>query len=112
MAHHGALGDTSEHKGALFWLVTRTDVPEQANLDFEYVTWEQKVQVHLPGPKKRKVGPVEWVHSELPSFPVLVTRRPWRSTRNLLCSWPRRKTRSRQSLATRSEFLVKELLMT
>ena len=77
MAHDGSL-DASEHKGSLFWLVTRTTDPDEANLEFDNVTWEQKIQVHLPGPatKKRKLDPVEWAQQELPQFPILVNKKP------------------------------------
>ena len=77
MAHDGTIG-ASEHKGSLFWMVTRTTDPDEANLEFDTVTWEQKIQVHLPGPatKKRKLDPVEWAQQELPQFPILVNKQP------------------------------------
>ena len=75
IANKGVL-DPEEHTGSLYWIVTRTSDTKQVNLDWETCTWEQDIKLHLPGPaKKRKVAPVQWSSSELPSFPVLLNKK-------------------------------------
>ena len=76
MASKGSVA-SEEHKGCLYWIVTRTSNPKEANLDLENCTWEQEIKVHLPVPaiKKRKIDPVSWNSHELPSFPVMVNKK-------------------------------------
>ena len=99
MASKGSLDD-SEHSGSLFWLITRSCDPAEVNLDQESMTWEQHIKVNISGPafiafiflfyirymfilllktgpasKKRKLAPVEWAPSELPSIPILTNKK-------------------------------------
>ena len=69
--------DPEEHTGSLYWVVTRTSETKEQNLEFENFTWEQNIQVSMPSPvsKKRKLDPVHWSSSELPSFPVLLNKK-------------------------------------
>ena len=71
------LVDSEEHKGSLYWIVTRTSNPKEANLDLENCSWQQEIKVNLPIPaiKKRKIDPVSWSSHELPSFPVMVNKK-------------------------------------
>ena len=77
MAKEGAL-EEQQHQGSLYWLVTRTSDPAEANLDTENMTFNQKTEVTISGPalKRRKLGPVEWAASEMPSIPVLTNKKP------------------------------------
>ena len=77
MAQEGALDD-KVHEGSLYWLVTRTSDPAVCNLHTENMTFHQKTEVTLSGPafKKRKMGPVEWESSEMPSIPCLTNKKP------------------------------------
>ena len=76
MASAGTI-DKDEHVGSLYWSITRTSVLKEVNMEIEQATWQQKIQMHLPGPasKKRKVDPIEWEPSELPSFPILLNKK-------------------------------------
>ena len=74
LASKGTTGP-DEHKGSLYWIVTRTPNAKEANLDFENLVWEQQIKLSLPAAKKRKLGPVEWQASELPAFPILVNKK-------------------------------------
>jgi hypothetical protein len=67
--------DPEEHTGSLYWIVTRTSDPQEVNLELEIFTWEQQIKVNLPGSKKRKVDPVQWLPSQCPSFPVLINKK-------------------------------------
>ena len=73
LARKGTLSD-EEHTGSLFWAISRVPDKKQANLTLDSLSWEQEIKVKLPGPpnKKRKVEPVSWDSSELPSIPTLV----------------------------------------
>ena len=77
MAKEGALDD-KEHEGSLYWLITRTSDPASCNLHTETMTFHQKTEVTLSGPacKKRKMGPVEWAVSDMPSIPCLTNKKP------------------------------------
>ena len=70
----------------MYWIVRRTSQPKEANLETEQVTWEHKVKMHLP--KKRKVEAIEWEPVELPSFPVLVNKKPIKKFTELLVYLP------------------------
>ena len=76
IASAGAV-DPAEHTGSLFWLVMRTTNQEQANLELENMAWQQQITVNLPVPvsKRRKVEPIAWAPSELPSLPILVNKK-------------------------------------
>ena len=74
MAAKGAL-DPEEHRGSLYWLVTRTSKLQDVNLEIDNVSWEQEIKVSLPGPKRRKTETLTWTSSELPTFPLLVNKK-------------------------------------
>ena len=77
MAQEGAI-DEKEHEGSLHWLITRTSDPAASNLHLENMSFHQKTEVKLSGPalKKRKMDPVEWAASEMPSIPILTNKKP------------------------------------
>ena len=70
--------DDKEHEGSLYWLITRTNDPAQANLYTENMAFKQRTEVILSGPaaKRRKMGPVEWEASDMPSIPILTNKKP------------------------------------
>ena len=74
LAAKGSL-DQEEHTGALYWLVSRTPDNTEVNMDMEMATWNQKIEVNLPVPKKRKAQVLEWNSAELPSYPILVNKK-------------------------------------
>ena len=76
IASAGAV-NPAEHIGSLSRLVMRTTTQEQANLELENMTWQQQITVNLPVPvsKRRKVEPIAWAPSELPSLPILVNKK-------------------------------------
>ena len=74
IASEGAL-DEKEYTGSLYWLVTRTGDPAEANLQVENVTFKQNIEVVISGHKKRKLAPVEWDPSEMPSLPILTNKK-------------------------------------
>ena len=77
--------DLEEHRGSLYWMVTRTSDVKEANLDVEMVKWEQSIQMTLPALKKRKAVSCEWSSSELPCFPILVNKEPLTKHTQLFC---------------------------
>ena len=84
--------DLEEHRGSLYWVVTRTSVAKDANLDVDMITWTQKIEMSLPAPKRRKTESCVWNCSELPSFPVLVNRKALKThTPSFFASWRRRR---------------------
>ena len=44
--------DLEEHRGSLYWVVTRTADAKAVNLDVEMAQWTQSIQMTLPAPKK------------------------------------------------------------
>ena len=74
IAHAGSI-DASEHTGSLFWLVHRTLVASDANLNLESITWTQQIEIQAPFLKKRKFSVVDWVSADLPTIPVLVNKK-------------------------------------
>ena len=76
LAAEGSL-DGEEHRGSLFWVVTRTPDLKKANLDFENLTWEQTSKVGQPteGSKKRKILQTDWTCGELPAFPTILNKK-------------------------------------
>ena len=62
----------------MYWLITRTSDPATPNLHLENMSFHQKTEVKLSGPalKKRKMDPVEWAASEMPSIPILTNKKP------------------------------------
>jgi hypothetical protein len=67
--------DNEEHHGSLFWVITRTSETKEVNLDLDNSTWSHNIKMNLPAPKKRKAEVIEWEPSELPSFPILVSKK-------------------------------------
>ena len=53
MASKGSVGQ-KEHKGSLYWIVPRTSVAKDANLEYENCTFQQQIKVTLPAAKKKK----------------------------------------------------------
>ena len=76
LAAEGSL-DEEEHRGSLFWVVTRTPDLKKANLDFENLTWEQTNKVGQPteAGKKRKILQADWTCGELPAFPTILNKK-------------------------------------
>ena len=76
LAAAGSL-DEDEHRGSLFWVVTRTSELKKANLDFENLTWEQTNKVGQPTEvgKKRKILQADWTCGELPAFPTILNKK-------------------------------------
>ena len=64
-----------EHKGSLYWIVSRTTQVMEANLVFGTCSFQSQIKVTLPAPKKRKTHVSEWEPAELPSLPVLVNKK-------------------------------------
>ena len=92
IAGAGGLGE-HQHTGSLYWTVTRTLSPKEANLGVEIATFEQHTKVQLSGPaaKKRKLAPVEWRAGDMPGIPVLVNRKALPKHTRLLVHQPERK---------------------
>ena len=44
--------DLEEHRGSLYWVVTRTSDAKAVNLDVEMAQWTLSIQMTLPAPKK------------------------------------------------------------
>ena len=74
MANKGSCSQ-EEHKGSLYWMVSRTTQAMEANLVFDTCTFQSQIKVTLPAPKKRKTHVSEWEHAELPARPVLVNKK-------------------------------------
>ena len=80
------LVDLEEHKGSLYWVVTRTSDPNAVNLDVEMAQWALSIQMTLPASKKRKAVSQEyWSSSEPPSYPILVNRKALEKHTQLVC---------------------------
>ena len=78
--------DLEEHRGSLYWVVTRTSDAKAVNLDVEMAQWTLSIQMTLPAPKKRKTVPQQyWSSSELPSFPILVNKKALEKHTQLFC---------------------------
>ena len=67
--------DKEEHHGSLFWVIARTSETKEANLELGNNTWSRNIKMNLPAPKKRKTEVIEWEPSELPSFPILLSKK-------------------------------------
>ena len=74
IARSGAV-DKEEHHGSLFWVTTGTRETKEVNLELDNITWSQNIKMNLPAPKKRKPEVIEWVPSELPSLPILLSKK-------------------------------------
>ena len=76
-----APGSTSDEgdTGSLYWAVTRVDEEEEANLEFQTLTWNMELKVILPPPLKKARPPVKtstWSPHELPTFQLLTNPKP------------------------------------
>ena len=67
--------DKEEHHGSLFWVITRTSETKDVNLELDNITWPQNIKMNLPAPKKRKTEVIDREPSELPSFPILLSKK-------------------------------------
>ena len=65
--------DASEHRGSLYWLVTRTSTFGEANMTLESVTWQQNI--HLTMPFKKQKWASEWSPAQLPTIPVMFNKK-------------------------------------
>ena len=75
LAWKGTCSNQEEQKGNLYWVVTRTSVAKEANLEFDNCSFQNQIKVTLPAAKKRKIHASEWDSAELPSLPVLVNKK-------------------------------------
>ena len=66
--------DAHKHLGLLFFVVERSQVPDEANMSLEVVPWEYSVDVEMPF-KKRKKQSVQWNTQDLPSISILVNKK-------------------------------------
>ena len=84
------LVDLEEHRGSLYWVVTRTSDAKAVNMEVEMIQCSQSIQMTLPAPKKRKTVPQQyWSSSELPSFPILVNKKVLEKHTQLFCYLPK-----------------------
>ena len=81
--------DQEEHRGNLYWIVSRTTNKEKANLDMDEATWQQHIKVTLPAPaKKRKIHNLDWEANDLPSFAIMVNKSTIKKNTQLLVFLP------------------------
>ena len=66
--------DAHKHLGLLFFVVERSQVPDEANMSLEVVPWEYSVDIEMPS-KKRKKQSVQWDAQDLPSISILVNKK-------------------------------------
>ena len=67
--------DKEERHGSVFVVITRTSETKEVNLELDNITWSQNIKVNLHAPKKRKTEVIEWEPSELPSFPIVLSKK-------------------------------------
>ena len=67
------LVDSSEHTGALFWLVQRVPRQEPANMSLDIVGWSHSVALFPPLPKKPK-HETKWDAADLPTLPIMINK--------------------------------------
>jgi hypothetical protein len=72
LAKQGSIDDT-KHMGILYFLVQRSQNPEDANMSIENLSWEYKVTLTMPT-KKPKKSIVQWDAQDLPTIPILVNK--------------------------------------
>ena len=85
MASKGSV-DQEEHKGSLYWIVSRTSVAKDANLEYENCTFQQQIKVTLPAStKKKKTHVCEFRPAELPTIPLLVNMKAIPNTHQARC---------------------------
>ena len=81
MSKSGGL-DAEAHKGNLFWLVGRTSVKKEANMELDQVSFDLSLNFALPN-KKRKLT-ASCGSSDLPAIPVLTNRKSIKSHTRLV----------------------------
>ena len=82
VAKKGSLDDT-EHLGGLFWIIGRTSIQKEANLEHEQVPFDLSLSFCLPHQKKRKTHS-SWCPSDLPAIPVLTNKKALKAHTMLL----------------------------
>ena len=87
MAQKGSI-DPEEHLGSFFWMVGRTSKGKEANLEMQSVSFESSCKVCLPAPKRRKVSNVSWDTDEMPSLPIIVSKKALKKDTKLLVFLP------------------------
>ena len=93
LASPGSL-DEQTHTGSLFWLVTRSCDPSEANMEQECAQFEATIKCSFTGSpalKKRKVDPVEWSRQEMPGIPFLFNSKPIAARTKLVMHLPSKK---------------------
>ena len=93
LASSGSL-DEQTHTGSLFWLVTRSCDPSEANMEQECAQFEATFKCSFTGSpalKKRKVDPVEWSRQEMPGIPFLFNSKPIAARTKLVMHLPSKK---------------------
>ena len=63
----------SEHRGSLYWCVSRSDSNDLASMTLESVSFDYNVNLTMPL-KKKKIS-YEWLSKDLPSLPVMVNKK-------------------------------------
>ena len=65
--------DAVEHKGILFFAVSRTSEKEKCNMSLESITWSHQITINMPFKKQKTKA--EWEQHELPTIPVLLNKK-------------------------------------
>ena len=68
------MGKEEQH-GSLFCVITRTIETKEVSLELGSITWSQNIKMSLTAPKKHKTEVIEWEPSELPPFPILLSKK-------------------------------------
>ena len=91
----GSIGEL-EHTGSLYWHITRTQDPAEANLDAENMSFRQNIEVMLSAPahKKRKLQSGAWEPSDLPTIPYLTNKKAI-PKHTKLCLWSAEKGKAK-----------------
>ena len=56
-------------------MITGASETKEVSLELGNITWSHNIKMNLPAPKKRKTEVIEWEPSELPSFPILLSKK-------------------------------------
>ena len=83
--------DMEEHRGSLYWVVSRTSEAKDVNLDVEMSMWTQSIEMSLPAPKKRKTETCTLDASMMPTVPILVNKTRIKENIQLLVFQPQKK---------------------
>ena len=81
------LVDGTEHTGSFFWLVRRSSDQALANMEFQDVSWEQKIVMNLPIKRQRK-HTVEWAAQDLPKVELLINKKAIKAHQRLVVFAP------------------------